>query len=130
MGWPPFGYMLPASRMVGPATSPALTRARSGSEVLGSEPRSHTVVKPHLVSMSRIGASSADAGALAVFFQTASVKWTWLFQKPATTVLPAQSMTRASCGMLTALRLPIAAMTPLVAMTTAFASGAASGDGY
>ena len=26
------------------------------------------------------------------------MKWTWLFQKPATTVLPVQSITRASCG--------------------------------
>src|SRR5215216_4191153 len=98
MGWPPLGYILPASRMLGPATLPALMRARSGREALGSEPRSHTVVKPHLVSISRIGASSAAAGAEPAFFQTACVKWTWLFQKPATMVLPAQSMTRASDG--------------------------------
>ena len=43
-------------------------------------------------------AVSGAAGALPAFFHTASVKWTWLFQKPATTVLPVQSMTRASDG--------------------------------
>ena len=73
-------------------------------------------------------AVSGAAGALPAFRHTASVKWTWLFQKPATTVLPAQSMTRASDGICTSLRLPIAAMTPLAVTTTASSSGAASGD--
>ncbi len=73
-------------------------------------------------------AVSGAAGALPAFRHTASVKWTWLFQKPATTVLPVQSMTRASDGICTSLRLPIAAMTPLAVTTTASSSGAASGD--
>ena len=73
-------------------------------------------------------AVSGAAGALPAFFHTASVKWTWLFQKPATMVLPAQSMTRAFDGTFTSLRPPIAAMTPLPVTTTASASGAASGD--
>ena len=47
------------------------------------------------------------------------MKWTWLFQKPATTLFPVQSMTRASAGIWTSLRLPIAVMTPLDARTTA-----------
>src|SRR4029077_11308893 len=128
MGCPPLGYILPANRMVGPATSPALMRRRNGRESSGLDPRSHTVVKPHLVSISRIGASSAAVGVLAAFRHSACVKWTWLFQNPATTVLPVQSMTRASVGILTSLRLPIAVMTPLDVTTTASASGAASGD--
>jgi hypothetical protein len=73
-------------------------------------------------------ASSTGAGAAAALRHTGSVKWTWLFQKPATTVLPVQSMTRASAGVGTSLRLPIAVMTPLVVTTTASVSGAASGD--
>jgi hypothetical protein len=72
--------------------------------------------------------SSVAAGALAAFLHGASVKWTWLFQKPATTVLPVQSMTLISAGIWTSLRLPIAVMTPLVTMMTASARGAASGD--
>ena len=73
-------------------------------------------------------AVSGAAGALAAFFHTASVKWTWLFQKPATMVLPAQSITRASGGNLHVAAAADAVMTPSDVTTTASASGAASGD--
>ena len=73
-------------------------------------------------------AVSGAAGACRRFSMPLRVKWTWLFQKPATMVLPVQSMTRASGGIWTSLRLPIAVMTPSDATTTASASGAASGD--
>ena len=89
---------------------------------------SHTVVKPHRVSIACICSTSGAAGAEPALFHTSCVKWTWLFQKPATTVFPVQSMTRASDGIWTSLRLPIAVMTPLVVTTTASPSGVASGD--
>ena len=73
---------------------------------------SHTVVKPHRVSIACICAVSGAAGALAAFFHGASVKWTWLFQKPATMVLPVQSITRASGGIWISLARPTAVMTP------------------
>ena len=113
---------------MGPSTSPALTRRRSANESAGSEPISHTVVKPHRVSISCICAVSDAAGALAAFFHTASVKWTWLFQKPATMVLPAQSITRASDGICTSLRLPIGGDDAVDITTTASEIGAASGE--
>jgi hypothetical protein len=68
------------------------------------------------------------AGAVPACCQTACVKCTWLFQKPATMVLPVQSITRAPPGICTSLALPTALTTPSVATTTAFASGAASGE--
>ena len=88
----------------------------------------HTVVKPHRVSISCICAVSGAAGALPAFLHTASVKWTWLFQKPATMVLPVQSMTRASGGICTSLRPPIGGDDAVDVTMTASASGVASGD--
>jgi hypothetical protein len=94
----------------------------------GSEPTSHTLVKPHRVSISRICAVSEAAGAAAAFFHGASVKWTWLFQKPATTVLPVQSITRASGGIWISLARPTAAMTPADVTMMASEIGVASGE--
>ena len=78
--------------------------------------------KPHRVSISCMCAVSGAAGPFAALFHTACVKWTWLFQKPATTVLPVQSITRASGGIWTSLALPTALMTPLEVTTTASAA--------
>ena len=86
---------------IGPEDFVRIDAAAQRQRVAGSEPRSHTVVKPHRVSISCICAVSGAAGALPAFFHTASVKWTWLFQKPATMVLPVQSITRASGGIWT-----------------------------
>ena len=115
--------------MRGPRISPASMRRRSGTEFAGLEPMSQTVVKPQRVSMSCMCFSSGAAGPPAALFHTGSVKWTWLFQKPATMALPAQSMTRASFGTCTSLRGPIAVMTPSDATTTASRIGAAVGEG-
>src|SRR5207302_10506530 len=51
-------------------------------------------------------------------------------QKPATIVLPAQSITRASGGIWISLARPTALMAPPDMTTTASGSGAASGEAY
>src|SRR5208282_1714536 len=122
--------MSPARRICGPGTSPDSTRRRRARELRGSEPRSQTVVKPQLVSISHMWFRSAAAGALAALFQAGSVRWTWLFQKPATMVFPAQSMTRVPFGILTSERLPTAVMIPPEVRTTASLKGAAVGEEY
>jgi hypothetical protein len=43
---------------------------------------------------------------LAALFHAGSVKWTWLFQNPATMVLPVQSMIRLPSGIRTSAALP------------------------
>jgi len=57
------------------------------------------------------------------------VKWTWLFQKPAVTVPPEQSMTRAFGGTWTAPRGPTAVMRASSTRTTPSGIAAARGDG-
>ena len=113
---------------MGPGISSALTRRRSASESRGLEPRLHTVVKPHCVSISCICEISGAAGALSAFLHTASVKWTWLFQKPATMVWPEQSITRASGGIWTSPARPTAVMTPADVTMTESEIGVASGE--
>src|SRR5262249_30592857 len=104
------------------------TRRRSANEFVGSEPRSQTLVKPQRVSISCILASSSAADAFAAFAHAGPVKCTWLFQKPATTALPAQSITRAPFGTCTASRAPTAEITPSDTTTTASTTGVASED--
>jgi hypothetical protein len=69
---------------------------RCRSDPYAGKPTSQTLVKRHRVSISCMCFSSEAAGAVAAFLHAASVKWIWLFQNPATMVLPVQSMTRAS----------------------------------
>jgi hypothetical protein len=59
---------------------------------------STTWTTPYDVSMARSAAASDSEGAVFAARKTAPVKWTWLFQKPAVTVPPEQSMTRAPAG--------------------------------
>src|SRR5437667_2228194 len=54
--------------------------------------------------MARSAAASDSAGAVSAARKSAPVKWTWLFQKPAVTVPPEQSMILAPGGTRTAPR--------------------------
>ena len=70
----------------------------------------------------------AKHGALSAFLHTASVKWTWLFQKPATMVWPEQSITRASGGIWTSPARPTVVMTPADVTMMESEIGVASGE--
>src|SRR5207253_2020869 len=69
------------------------------------------------------------AGAVAGSAHTGCVKCTWLFQKPAVTVPPAQSITVAPGGTRTSARAPTAVIVAPSTRTTPSGITAASGDG-
>src|SRR5437763_3638605 len=104
-------------------------RRRSASVFWRSDPVSTTWTTPYDVSMARSAAASDSEGSVFTARKAAPVKWTWLFQKPAVTVLPEQSMTRAFGGTWTAPRGPTAVMRASSTRTTPSGIAAACGDG-
>src|SRR5438552_9740088 len=88
-----------------------------------------TWTTPYDVSMARSAAASDSAGAVSAARKSAPVKWTWLFQKPAVTVPPEQSMILARGGTRTAPRAPTAVMVASSMRTTPSGITATSGDG-
>jgi hypothetical protein len=79
--------------------------------------------------MARRASAICAAGTVAAFAKTGWVKWTWLFQKPASTVAPPQSRTFAAAGMDTPDRGPTATIVAPSIRTTPSTIGAASGEG-
>ena len=113
--------------IVGPRTSPLAMRRRSASVLACSEPVSSARTTPYDVSIPRSAVVRRSAGAVAAPLQVGWMKCTWLFQNPAVTVPPAQSITVASGGTRTSARRPTAVMTSLRRTTTPSGIGIASG---
>src|SRR5437763_8241825 len=104
-------------------------RRRSASVFWRSDPVSTTWTTPYDVSMARSAAATDSEGRVVTARKAAPVKWTWLFQKPAVTVPPEQSMTRAFGGTWTTPRGPTAVMRASSTRTTPSGIAAACGDG-
>ena len=119
----------PVERMRGPGTSPDSTRSRIRRVFSHIDQVSYTLVKPWRVSISSSGRASSAAGSVPASAHFRWRKWTWLFQNPATTVSPAQSITSACRGGRRADRRPTAAIRPRSINTTASRIGASVGLG-
>jgi len=87
-----------------------------------------TVVKPKRFSMSAIAAVSPAAGVCPASANLASVKCTWLFWKPATTMPPSQATSRFAPPAGMSFAGPAAAIFPSTTRSAASSMGGASGD--
>ena len=114
--------------MRGPGISPFSTRSLSTTVLARLEAVSTTVVKPKRFSMSVIAAASSGASFAAASANFASVKWTWLFWKPAVTVPPSQPASRRAPRSGMSFAGPAAAIFPSTIRIAASSMGAASGD--